>query len=87
MQTLADAPVLSAERLNNLGPERDIFRPNESVELIFNSLSLQDISNIWSAFKVGLPVSVGYIARVVGIDSTIPVEETAPVQTREFNFA
>ena len=87
MQTLADAPVLSAERLNNLGPERDIFRPNESVELIFNSLSLQDISNIWSAFKVGLPVSIGYIARVVGIDSTIPVEETAPVQTREYNFA
>ena len=87
MQTLADAPVLSAERLNNVGPERDIFRPNESIELIFNSLSLQDISNIWSAFKVGLPVSIGYIARVVGIDSTIPVEETAPVQTREFNFA
>ena len=87
MQTLFDAPVLSAERLNTSGPEQGIFRPNESVEIIFNSLSLQDISNIWSAFKVGLPVSIGYIARVVGIDSTISVEETAPVQTREFNFA
>jgi hypothetical protein len=87
MQTLADSPVLSAERLNNIGPEQDVFRPNETVEIIFNSLSLQDVSNLWSAFKVSLPVSIGYIARVVGIDSTIPVEETAPVQTREFNFA
>ena len=87
MQTLFDAPVLSAERLNNFGPEQDVFRPNETIEITFNSLSLQDVSNLWSAFKVSLPVSIGYIARVVGIDSTIPVEETAPVQTREFNFA
>lgn len=87
MQTMADACVLPAERLNNFGPETDVFRPNETVELIFHSLSLQDISNIWSAFKVGLPVSIGYIARVVGIDSTIAVEESVPVQTREFNFA
>lgn len=86
MQTLFDAPILSAERLNNFGPERDVFRPNENIEVAFNSLSLQDVSNILSAFNIKLPVSVGYIARVVGIDSTIPVEETAPVQTREFNF-
>jgi hypothetical protein len=86
MQTLFDAPVLSAERLNNFGPEQDVFRPNETIEITYNSLSLQDISNLWSAFKVCLPVSIGYIARVVGIDSTVPVEETAPVQTREFNF-
>lgn len=87
MQTLADAPVLAADRLNHFGPEQDVFRPNETIELTFNSLSLQDVSNLWSAFKVSLPVSIGYIAKVVGIDSTIPVEETAPVQTREFNFA
>lgn len=87
MQTLADAPILSAERLNNFGPERDVFRPDENIELAFNSLSLQDVSNIWSAFNIRLPVSVGYIARVVGIDSTLAVEESAPVQTREFNFA
>lgn len=86
MQTLADAPVLSAARLNHFGTETDVFRPNETVEIIFNSLSLQDFSNIWSAFKVGFPMSVAYIARVVGIDSTIPVEESAPVQTRKNDF-
>ena len=87
MRTLEDAPVLSAARLNNFGPETDVFRPNETIEIIFNSLSLQDLSNLWGAFKVSLPMSVAYIARVVGIDSTIPAEEYAPVQTRQIDFA
>ena len=87
MQTLADSPVLSADRLNNFGPETDVFRPDETVELIFNSLSLQDVSNLWNAFKISLPVSLAYIARVVGIDSSIVPEESIPVQTREIDFA
>lgn len=86
MRTLEDAPVLSASRLNNFGPESDVFQPNEKIELIYQSLSLQDLSNLWSAFKVSLPMSVAYIARVVGIDSTISPEETAAVQTRQLDF-
>jgi hypothetical protein len=86
MRTLEDAPVLSAGRLNNFGPEADVFSPNETVEIIYQTLSLQDISNIWSAFKVSPPASVAYAARVVGIDSTIPLQETAPVQVREIDF-
>lgn len=86
MRTLEEAPVLSAGRLNHFGPEADVFKPNETIEIIFHSLSLQDLSNLWSAIKGSLPVSVGYIARVIGLDSTIPTEETAPVQTREFGF-
>lgn len=87
MRALEDAPVLSAGRLNNFGPEADVFSPNETIEVIFQTLSLQDISNIWSAFKVSPPASVAYIARVVGIDSAIPLQETASVQVREIDFA
>ena len=87
MRTLEDSPVLSAARLNHFGTEANVFQPNEKVEIVFNSLSLQDMSNIWSAFKIALPTSVAYIARVVGIDSTILAEESAPVQTREMDFA
>ncbi len=87
MRVLEDAPVLSAARLNNFGPERDVFLPHEKIEIIYNSLSLQDLSNLWSAFKVSLPMSVAYIARVVGIDSTIPAADSAPVQIREIDFA
>lgn len=87
MRTLEDAPVLSAGKLNHFGTETDVFRPDEKIEIIYNSLSLQDLSNIWSAFKVSLPMSVAYIVRVVGIDSTIAAEESAPVQTRQIDFA
>jgi len=87
MRTLEDAPVLSAARLNHFGTETDVFQPDEKVEVIFHSLTLQDMSNLWSTFKISVPASVAYIARVVGIDSTITVEEAVPVQTRELDFA
>lgn len=86
MRALEDAPVLSAGRLNNAAPEPDVFQPNETVEIIFHTLSLQDWTNLWSAFKNTLPTSVGYIARVVGIDSPVVVQESVPVQTRQFDF-
>ena len=87
MRTLEDSPVLSAGRLNHFGTETDVFQPGEKVEIIFNSLSLQDMSNLWGVFKTGVPTSISYIARVVGIDSTISAEESTPVQTREIDFA
>lgn len=87
MRTLEDAPILSAGRLNHFGTETDVFHPNETIEIVYHSLSLQDLSNLWSGFKDNLPMSVAYIARVIAIDSTIVVEESAPVQTRQFDFA
>jgi hypothetical protein len=86
MRTLEDAPILSAGRLNHFGTETDVFQSFETVEIIFNSLSLQDWSNLWGAFKVSVPTSLTYIVRVVGIDSTISAEVSAPVQTREMDF-
>jgi hypothetical protein len=73
--------------LNHFGTETDVFQPNETVEIIFNTMTLQDLSNLWGAFKISIPVSVAYIARVIGIDSTISAEQSAPVQTRELDFA
>jgi len=86
MRTLEDASVMSAARLNHFGTESDVFQPSETVELIFQTLSLQDLSNLWSAFKISVPLSVAYIVRVIGIDSTISIEQSAAVQTREMDF-
>lgn len=86
MRTLEDAPIISAARLNHFGTETDVFNPDEKIELIYNSLSLQDISNLWGAFKVSLPMSVAYIARVVGIESTLSSEDSMPVQTRQIDI-
>ena len=79
-----DVPILPTGLRNNYGPEPEIFQPGETVEIILESLTLQDFNNLWSATKTALPVSVGYVARMVGISSELPLTEAAEVQTRDF---
>ncbi len=83
IRTLADLPILPASLLNHYGPETDIFKPAETVELIFDQLTLQDLNNLWSATKITPPLSVNYIARMVAIDSTLEIPDLADVQARE----
>jgi hypothetical protein len=85
VRTLEDVPILPAGMLNHYGPETDIFRPNETVELIFDQLTLQDFNNLWTAIKVDPPLSVNYVARMIGIESSIELTEAEPVQTRVFD--
>lgn len=85
VRLLEDVPILPAGLLNNYGPEPDIFKPSETVEVILESLNLQDWNNLWSAIKTNPPsLSVGYVARMIGIESTVSLSELAAVQTREF---
>jgi hypothetical protein len=86
IRTLEDVPVLPAGLLNNYGPEPEIFRPNETVEMFLESLSLQDMNNLWSATKVNPQISVSYVVRMVGIESSVALTEAAHVQTRAFDF-
>ncbi|HKU75354.1 MAG TPA: DUF4255 domain-containing protein [Pyrinomonadaceae bacterium] len=79
-----DVPILPTGLLNNYGPEPAIFQPGETVEIILESLTLQDLNNLWTATKAALPLSVGYVARMVSISSEVPLSEFAEVQTREF---
>lgn len=84
IRLLEDVPILPAGLLNNFGPEPDIFKPSETVEVILESLSLQDWNNLWGPVKTNPPpLSVGYVARMVGIESAVALSE-ATVQTREF---
>lgn len=85
VRTLDDTPILPAGLLNHYVSESDIFRQSESVELIYEPLSLQDLTSIWDIFKPNLPVSANYVARMVAVESTI--EQGAElVQTREFDY-
>jgi hypothetical protein len=85
MRTLEDTPILPPGLLNQLQPEREVFHPFETVELVCDPLSLQDIANMWEIFRSNLQVSVTYVARMIAIDSTIEVIEGLPVaQTRDF---
>lgn len=79
-----DVPILPTGLLNHYGPEPEIFKPGETVELLLESLTLQDLNNLWSTTRSSPPLSVGYVARNVGIESSLPLAEFAEVQTREY---
>lgn len=86
IRTLQDAPVLPASFLNHYAPEPDVFRPQEAVELIYDTLNLQDMNNLWSVMKLAPPLSVGYIVRMIAVESEIALDEAGPVQTRAFDL-
>jgi hypothetical protein len=80
MRVLEDTPLLSSALLNP-----DVFLPEETVEIVSEHLSLQEIINIWDAFKPNFQISAAYSVRMVPIDSLIIEPDGALVQTRTFN--
>jgi uncharacterized protein DUF4255 len=86
MRVLEDTPILPPGLLNHYGPDQETFQPDESVELVCEPLALQEIVNIWDAFKPNFQISVAYVARMITIDSQIVLSEFPPVQTRVLNF-
>jgi hypothetical protein len=91
MRALENTPVLSAEVANHYATAgatgEPVFHPNETIELVCEPISLQEIVNIWDAFKPNLQLSVAYVARMILIDSEIPLPEGGLVQTRVFDFS
>nr|WP_225937289.1 DUF4255 domain-containing protein [Myxococcus sp. RHSTA-1-4] len=83
MRLLEDTPTLTASFLNHYGtPEADTFLPDETVTLVFEPLSIQDMLNIWKPGEPNIQVSATYVARMVVIESAISDEEAGRVQTR-----
>jgi hypothetical protein len=87
MRALQDVTVLPASVLNHYAPEKDTFRAQETVELICEPVSVQDMMNILDPVDLNQQLSVAYVARMVSIESTVLLEEGAPVQTRVFDYA
>lgn len=86
IRTFEDLSILPTNLLNHYGPEPDIFRANETVEIVLDSLTLQDLNNLWGLTRDNPPLSVGYVARMIYIESTLALEELAEVQTRELRL-
>jgi hypothetical protein len=85
MRVLEDFPTLPAGALNHAGPEPGAFQTDETVDLINDPISWQDMTNIWEMSENNPQVSAAYVARMVVIDSTQEVHEHGPVQTRQFD--
>lgn len=84
MRILEDTPVLPSGLLNQGGPESDTFRPNETVDLIMETISIYDMGAIWDVSKPNVQPSIGYVARMIGLESQLQVTEAEPVQIRAF---
>lgn len=87
MRELEDASTLGSGILNQPGPEPDAFHPNESVDLILEPLSLQDLYNIWEVGKPAIQPSVSYVVRMVRLDSEVEMPEFKVVGERQYDYA
>lgn len=87
MRQLEDATIFPAGLLNRYLSEPDVFRQDETVELVSDPLALADFANVWDKLKPRMQTSVTYVARMVLIDSEIRLIDGPPVQTRAFDMA
>ena len=84
MRTLEDTPTLTSSFLNEHGrPAADTFLPDETVTLVYEPLSVQDMLNVWEIGKPNIQLSATYVARMVVIESAVADMELPLVQTRE----
>jgi hypothetical protein len=93
IRTIEDTPVLPAGLLNqNAGSAADgtplnVFPDDESVELVGETLSLQDTTNIWEIARHSQQPSLSLVARAVLIDSLVEIPTGERIQTRAFDLA
>jgi len=93
IRVFEDSPILPSGFLNqNAGSDTSgealqVFREDESVELVGEILSLQDATSIWEIARHNQQPSVSFVARSVLIDSEIELSVGRPVQSRAFDLA
>lgn len=86
LRVLEDTPILPAGVLNKHTAEADIFRPDETIELVWENVALPDWLALWGGLLSRQP-SATYVARGVMIESEVPIAEHPLVQTRELDMA
>jgi uncharacterized protein DUF4255 len=86
VRVVQDTPTLPAAVLNHYSPA-EVFRPDETVEVIWENLTQQELFDIWEAARPNQQPSACYVVRIVQIESTVPVGEYPLVQTRDLGYA
>jgi uncharacterized protein DUF4255 len=87
MRTLEDVGRLNPALLNHYGGPDIVFKSNEIVDLVYESIAMTDLSSLWDMLKPNAHVSVGYVARMIYIESEVEIPTGAPVQTRLYDMA
>jgi len=85
VRVVQDTPTLPAAVLNRYAPA-EAFRPDETVEVIWENLSQQELYDIWESARPNQQPSACYVARIVEIESTVTLDEYPLVQTRDLGY-
>jgi hypothetical protein len=88
MRFVEDNACITANMLNHslTRRERAVFHDDESVELFCDPPGLADYLGLWDKYRTRWQTSVNYIARMVTIESELPVRDEALVRTRELRY-
>jgi Pvc16 N-terminal domain len=86
VRTIEDTPLLPAGVLNRHLAEPGVFRPDESVELAWQPLSLSECLDLWDGVRLKMRPSASYLARIVALESSAEAFEHPDVQTRELAY-
>lgn len=84
MRTLEDRPIMPASLLN--GVRRNVFREDETVELVAGQLTNEELMRIWDDLPSEYRLSVPYIARVVRIESSLDSPPDSLVSERQLEY-
>jgi hypothetical protein len=87
IRVLDDTPVLPTGLLNAYLAGRSIFARDETVEIVWEPLSVSDLSDVWQVAQQQQSPSASYRARMVVLDSEVPIDEGALVRLRQFDYA
>jgi hypothetical protein len=82
MSRLHDQPLLRPSDIESAAPYSDLHEQVERVRITPISMSVDEISKLWTAFQTKYRISAAYEVRVVLIDSTNPAKGALPVLRR-----
>lgn len=85
VRVLEDTPVLPSALLNDNGWD-GTFYPDETVELSWAPLSMQEEYDMWQIAQTNQQPSASYVVRTVAIESRRIVPEYPLVQTTEWDY-
>ncbi len=82
MSTLHDHPVLGRAEIQAALPDTDLHNQIERVRITPDTLSVDDMSKLWTSFQSEYRLSTGYEVSVVLIESSQPAKTPLPVLKR-----
>jgi len=83
MRTLETTPILPEGVLHSA--REDVFRPDETIEIVLNDLTNEDLFRIWDIIGESYRLSIPYLVRNVRIESDEMVRSEGTVERRIFD--